>query len=260
MPVPGLLDLPPGIAHFYRYKDAGHLDSLKPVLLAHTIYVPTAKELNDPRECRPRFVSLSSRDVGRFLKESLYRRNPNWTLAERAEWSGYVDGMMQRKDSEEIQRYMADEMYARTERTRIFSMSARWDNLALWAKYADNHRGYCLEFSRAEWPFDMARPVNYGDSYEWDLRRPEDTAFAWTHYKSPEWSNEEEIRVVFHPTMESPNVVIGSNALTRILLGKDMKMSDHEQIIEWAHKRNPALTVMDVQYDDYRHRLILAPV
>ena len=35
-------------------------------------------------------------------------------------------------------------------KTRIFSMSKRWNNMSMWAKYADNHQGYCLEILEHE--------------------------------------------------------------------------------------------------------------
>jgi DUF2971 family protein len=44
----------------------------------------------------------------------------------------------------------------------IFSMTKRWDNMSMWAKYADNHAGYCLEFSNAGL-FAAACEVEYGD-------------------------------------------------------------------------------------------------
>ena len=42
-------------------------------------------------------------------------------------------------------------------------MSRRWNNLAMWAKYAADHRGYCLEFSRVGL-FKAAREVIYDDT------------------------------------------------------------------------------------------------
>jgi len=32
------------------------------------------------------------------------------------------------------------------EQFRVYSMTKRWNNLSLWAKYAADHTGYCLEF------------------------------------------------------------------------------------------------------------------
>src|SRR5882724_6138405 len=120
-PYPDLLDLPDGITHFYRYSTTTHLQWLKPVILEHKIYIPTAKQLNDPRECKPRFLDLSARDTCRFLKHSHYERHPNLTLEERAKVSGEVDLLLKRPPQETL-RLMADVLYERTERTRVFSM------------------------------------------------------------------------------------------------------------------------------------------
>lgn len=54
-------------------------------------------------------------------------------------------------------------------------MSKRYDNLSLWAKYAGDHSGYCLEFVNEGPLFESARDVIYEDSLQMDVNNPEHT-------------------------------------------------------------------------------------
>ena len=259
MSAPELLELSPDCTHFYRYGSAKRLDWLKPVIVTHKIYIPTARELNDPRECKPRLAKLNHAEMRRFLMTSHRERNPGVSLDELAKARGEIDWLLTTSTPEKQLDYMSNILYERTEKTRVFSMSKRWNNLSMWAKYADEHSGYCLEFARIG-IFELARPVLYDDSKLLDLRNhQEEVTFAWTHYKSPEWSNEEEIRVVLPTFVTDRWCPIGPQALTRILLGKDMRQKDRKQILAWASGRTPPLIAMTVQFDRYTQELTLVP-
>src|SRR5205085_1707746 len=52
---------------------------------------------------------------------------------------------------------------------RIYSMSKRYDNFGLWAKYAGDHTGYCLEFVNEGPLFEHTLEVIYGDSIQMDV-------------------------------------------------------------------------------------------
>lgn len=262
MAAPELLDLPAEITKFYRYQKTEHLEWLRPIILEHKIYVPTVPQLNDKRECKPRFMRLPERDVARYFKRSYWLRHPHLTLEQRADKCGEVDWLVRRLSPEDLQRQLADALYERTEGTYVFSMSKRWDNEMMWAKYSDNHRGYCLEFTKVG-IFDLVRPVNYynGEPLEFDIRRGhDDVAFAWTHYKSDEWDKEEELRLVQPQMAPGPVFNIEPQALTRILLGTDISAADKAQILEWAEQRNPRLTVAQVSFDRYRHEMSLVNI
>jgi hypothetical protein len=259
MSAPQLLELPPNVTHFYRYQTTKRLDWLKPVILEHRVYIPTAKELNDPRECKPRFAKLTHAEIRRFLMESHRERNPTASLDELATARGEIDWLLSVSSPQEELEHMAKILYSRTENMRVFSMSKRCNNMSMWWKYADAHRGYCLEFAKVGL-FVAAHPVLYDDSYALDLRQHrEDVTFAWTHCKSPDWSGEEEIRVVL-PSFTEPVCPIGHEALTRILLGERMAENDRRQILAWAAERNRPLTVANVRFDSFTQELQLLPV
>jgi hypothetical protein len=259
MAAPHILDLPPDVRHFYRYQSAKHLEWLKPVIFEYKIYIPTAKELNDPRECKPRFARLTRDEMSDFLLRSHHKRNPHATLEELIAARRDIDKMLWSWTEEEGLTELSKALYAHSENTRIFSMSKRWNNFAMWAKYADDHRGYCLEFAKVG-IFNAARPVRYDDSYAFDLRQSkEDATFAWWFCKSPDWRSEEEIRVALMSYV-SQSCPIEPQGLTRILLGAKMTDVDRHQILTWAAQRTPPLTVMDVRFDALTQELQLVPI
>lgn len=129
-------------------------------------------------------------------------------------------------------------------------MSKRWDNMNLWAKYADDHTGYCLEFANTG-IFTKALAVEYGDIFELDVTAPTAAGDAFPLFvrkKKTDWSNEEEIRII-GPTLAEPRVPIEPAWLTRVILGKDMRPEHRDPIRQWAGSRNPPLPAVQAEYD-----------
>ena len=50
---------------------------------------------------------------------------------------------------------------------------------------------------------------------------------------------------------------IGPEGLTRIILGKDMRNEDRDQILQWASERVPPLPVVSAQFDRFTQELTL---
>ena len=102
-----------------------------------------------------------------------------------------------------------------------------------WAKYAANHTGYCLEFAKAD-IFEKAREVEYGATIDFDVTSATaaQDAFPLFFRKTPDWSNEEEVRVV-GPTIADAVVPFDPRLFTRIILGKDINPEHEKQIRAW---------------------------
>jgi len=74
---------------------------------------------------------------------------------------------------------LTESLHSELEGYRVYSMSKRYDNLNLWAKYAGDHSGYCLEFVHEGPLFDTARDVMYEDSLKMDVNNPDHTNGFW---------------------------------------------------------------------------------
>jgi len=68
---------------------------------------------------------------------------------------------------------LAESLNAHLEDYDVYSMSKRYDNLNLWAKYAADHTGYCLEFANEGPLFKFAKDLIYEDSAQVDIARKE---------------------------------------------------------------------------------------
>jgi hypothetical protein len=150
---------------------------------------------------------------------------------------------------------MSQVLNGQLEGYRIYSMSKRPDNTSLWAKYADEYRGYCLEFERKGF-FDLTFDVTYGESLLMDVNNPEHTDGYWFFCKRPNWSNEEEVRRVL--IRGSHGVVkIEPSWLSCIILGWKMPEENRKKIREWAAARNPELKVATASYDEFSQTIVL---
>jgi hypothetical protein len=244
------------VTHFYKYKaPPDNLEWLSDVIVRHQLYFPLPRELNDPAEARP-LLDISAAESEAFLYRQWCKENPSASndAAEQA-LEDIREGIAVMGPDKFYGR-MIDGLHEKYARRRIFSLSKRWDNMSMWAKYAADHRGYCLEFANAGlFAANFTREVEYVDAV---TVNPADESELGKFYfrKKRDWSNEEEVRVL-SPRNVSPIVTIDPTLLTRIILGKDMAADLRAQIVRWAQERNPALVVQRADYDPTRQTLRL---
>ena len=160
-------------SHFYRYSRSAHLEWLEPIILKHELYLPSLSELNDPADGRPKLAPMPEDELAWFLISGFVERNPTLPLASLEHEAAVIRYNIRLHGTEVVRGQMSELLNSELEGYRIYSMSKRSDNLALWAKYAGNHSGYCLEF-RNEGPlFAYAKEVIYGDAIEMDVKNRE---------------------------------------------------------------------------------------
>jgi hypothetical protein len=244
-------------SHFYRYSNSDHLEWLKIIILEHELYLPSLSQLNDPADGRPKLAPMSEERMARFLINGAVERNPTWPLEQLEHEAAVIRYNVRLHGTEALLREMSELLNSELEGYRVYSLSKRPDNPALWAKYAGNHSGYCLEFRNEGLLFACAKEVTYGDATEMDVLNPEHRSGYWFFCKRQEWSNEEEVRLVLQRGKGS-KVKIDPNWLTRLILGKDMADDHQKTIREWAKQRKPELAVVNAHYDELNQMLRLS--
>jgi hypothetical protein len=244
-------------SHFYRYQSAEHLDRLKPIILGHLLYLPSVAQLNDPTDCRPKVRPMSEEEMVTFLRNDYIRRNPVPALDLLQEHELRIRTSIRTHGLEWFQRELSKILNAQMEKFRVYSLSKRFDNLSLWAKYAADHSGYCLEFAN-EGPLfhEHVMEVVYGEYAPFDVIDSKNRSAEFLVYKRPEWSNEEEVRLI-RARGSGPNVRIEPQWFTRLILGKNMSPDNQKQIREWAKLRQPELSVVQAFFDDLHQELRL---
>ena len=152
-----------------------------------------------------------------------------------------------------VTRQMTTILQKELEGTKVLSMSRRWNNMAMWAKYASDHTGYCLEFAN-EGMFAEARAVEYMDVLPLDIKTPRAGGADFFFQKTDDWSNEQEVRLVVKKSYPS-RLRFPPELLTRIVLGKSIPPRGRDVILSWARKRKPPLRVDQGAYDAIDHVL-----
>lgn len=255
--------------HLYKYgslersipsSHSQRLERLKTVILRSQLYVPNLSQLNDPADGRPRFAHLSSARLFSELfggRHGVLRHRPNLSFdAQIAE--GYIlDYNIQRHGAEKINRSYKNVYDEIMSQYKVYCLSKTYDNMNLWAKYGDDHRGYCLEFANEGDFFGRAMDVMYGDFAPMDVTNDEHINVNWFFCKGTRWSNEEEVRVLLVPRNSPHEVIINPRCLTRMILGRKMPEDDRAQITEWAKQRQPELQVVAASWDNFENVLNL---
>lgn len=256
-------------SHLYKYFSLDHkhedehkkrLGWLEKVILTHQLYVPNLTELNDPAEGRPRLTPLSEAKLFDFLysgKYGILARNPQQRIGQ------VLHSMILRVNIPlhspgKILHKISDILFDQLKDTKICSLTKRSDHMSMWAKYADDHCGYCLEFANEGDFFGHAKEVIYGDTVDLDISQ-EDQIGSWFFFcKTNDWSNEEEVRI--HGSRNNPHEVnIDPRVLTSIILGYRMPEADRSLIRQWSKQRKPELTVRTASWNEYERKLKIDP-
>jgi hypothetical protein len=257
------IPLPPKatVPLFYKYSSLAtpeHVERLRIIIQGNELYLPNLDHLNDPADGRPRLAPLSEDEMSHFLYQKLVQRSPQLSRVELEKERTIIYYNVKRHGTKGLQRRLTEILHAELKNYRIYSMSKRFDNLNLWAKYAGDHSGYCLEFGNEGPLFETARDVLYEDSLQMDVNNPDHTNGFWFFCKRPEWSNEEEVRLVLPRGMGS-KVKLEPRWLKRLILGKSMSEHNEQLIRAWSRQRVPDLPVVKARYDAVDQKLILGP-
>jgi hypothetical protein len=249
---------PAPTAFLYHYGCAGHkLEWLEPIVLAHTLYVPTSTELNDPEEAKPRIKRLSPEGYAQFIHRYIKVILPGLPPEVYENNVRFLRTMSGLHGAESMRDQVSRLLHQSLEGIHIYSMSIRGDSEYMWEKYGCNHAGYCLEFANGG-SFGTAKEVIYQDPNELDVSDAAHAVSSWFYMKNQRWWQEQEVRLVLPtaPTGRRYSYQFRPNELTKVILGKDISVTDAAQICTWAGQRRPPLHVARAMYD--RHgRLVI---
>ena len=215
----------------YKYKSLSTVQDVSrfaDIILTHKIYLPTRTELNDPLE-------------GAAL--------PLLNYAVMGQWYYGAQHKVHAITEERLNQY------------RILSLSADGKNLQLWAHYAGNYTGACIEFA-ANKTFSSAKPVDYIES------RPEgsfeDPAIEFVDQlvkesyfkKSFGWQYEHEYRLIV--SLDNPFLSFDRDEITAVHLGHNINPHVRDYIVEIC--RNQQIPVYSTWYGDADYTLHLVDV
>ena len=203
------------------------------------VYFPARRQLNDPFDCRVT-LDFSTTDNRRRIVEKVNQRLDEWR---KSGLDVRALGVPEAAEREEIhRRLIADDDFAADVLHRfqnaydisnvgVCCLTETNHSLPMWAHYASNHAGCCLEFDferhllrevhygKVCFPFTLLKMVRYSSEYPLGTlepnRSPLDTESAFLT-KSTEWRDEREWRAIMPDTqMVTPFSKKSMNDLAR---------------------------------------------
>jgi hypothetical protein len=229
----------------YKYRRMASLGNER-IFTKSEIYFSSARDFNDPFDCRPYLKrNYSDEEIKNYSKYLVNKKLPGLPRADRRKKAAEIKRRMRRPW--ELEQLYFEQMYS----YGLYCLSGKFDNILMWSHYADNHQGFCLEFSGKEpqvSPFPVSWPIIYqkdrpivdrtvtaGDIYTDEIVRP------GLLTKSLDWEYEKEwraLRIEGTGPMQLPK-----GLLTAVILGAKMKLEDREQILSWARQHPTPLGV-----------------
>lgn len=232
---------------FYKYGTFKNIERIRPMLCENTFYFPTPSQLNDPSDCKNIIENHSAEEIEEYLITA------NQQFYGHSRGNSYIKKAIKQFGAEVILEEMAKTFNELMDtRYGIFSLAKRYDNMSLWAKYADNHEGYCLEFSNLS-TFSHVFEVEYKDKIPFNLCSTIDRSQAdFLYTKSVEWSNEEEARIISKPSGAQG---FPKGALKGFIIGEQASSRNVEMICSWVQECNPELQVKKAQFNTAKQKL-----
>lgn len=172
------------------YKYHRNNEFLENLIKDKSIWHSTANSFNDPFEFKSSLVENVDRDdVKNWL-------NSGRKKLEEDQLNQITDYWLGRKV--DMAKMLTEKINEKLSTGGVSCFSWRHDNLLMWAHYADNHKGVCLEYNIAYSPdfFKDLLPVRYTDDYP-NIDYIKNGSKAITEIittKSTHWSYEEEYR------------------------------------------------------------------
>ena len=211
-----------------------------------SVYFATYDLFNDPFDC----AMLVDPNCSKADWESYLRLQG----VDSAMVNSIVDDMM--SHPEKGTEIIRDSIEKVKKNIGVLCLSDRPNNLLLWAHYADQHHGVCLEFDVLADPplFCIPKKVLYDDTFPTInyLRNPSSVVEALCH-KSKDWQVEGEYRVIKHNVTGLQ--AVKPEALSKVILGMKCDDNNIDTMLQ-ALKRdiypNTQLCQATISNTDYR--------
>lgn len=198
--------------HYYKYRSLSNLRYFLDILINKRLYMASYSELNDPMEGA--FVITGDR---RYIDN-------HWLSVLRSEKNDL----------------------------RICSLSRNYDNILMWAHYADSNNGCCIECEVTSSP-DLVEevPVNYVNHIEpAALLAPIQAARQILSRKLECWKYEDEVRYLKQVPKDSNKTKFVKIKIHRIYLGIKLSKTDLTFYTNLIHSIDDSIEVVRMRKDD----------
>lgn len=233
------------IEYLYHYQPLNlgggsrDLERLTEIISQKRIYCSNPKNFNDPWDISPCPKEIGPDDFQKaksiIFQKGAQLKIPADILAEMTS--------SHKKVQEFFYTHLGNVTDDLSEQVRVYCLTESYNNMLMWAHYASNHSGICLEFRTDNVVFGSAWKVKYTDGQYDTLDKTKDPmSIALT--KGKDWQYENEYRLL--PKTESASryieqpffcvdkedkISIPNNSLKSIIIGFNAKQDVVEKLI-----------------------------
>lgn len=262
----------------YREINKNSLTNLK----NNTIWLTGKDSLNDPNECRmfidreiltkctrknqiikskqllTQFFKIDE-DAYNFIIESSDPYNQFFNYIEKS-YSKNKFNEQKLKFDRSITKIIADNKKSISEGFKLCSFSERKDSILMWSHYANNHKGFCIEYELVNIsPPNHRRyslyPVTYSDeifdatNYYCDYSKNNTPNYTYLVqaglYKAKDWKYEEEWRLLFPFDMIQNDQPFEMGKPKAIYLGSEFDYKDESGLLDICKEKNIPIFKME---------------
>lgn len=241
----------------YKYRRMASQGNER-IFTKNEIYFSSARDFNDPFDCRPclktNFTDKRIRQYSKYLVNKNFKGVPR---ADRRRKETEIRKRMNRP--EELEQLYFQQMYD----YGLYCLSETFDNILMWAHYADNHHGFCLEFSSSEpqsSPFSVSWPITYQKdrpivdrTVTLDNEDTDALVRLGLLTKSLDWAYEREWRAL--EVKGTGPRIFPKGLLSAVILGARMNREDREQLLSWTRQHPTPLEIREARLSREHFRL-----
>lgn len=233
---------PPRLYKYFEYYAPDEIGWTQRIFKNNEIYFAAPKDFNDPFDSVRRFTYPKSQaERERFWREWVRKSLPHIPeeIADRQVKGSVAIG----DDIPNMEKICEELTYEMQQSNAVFCMTEKNDNILMWAHYAGQHTGFCLEFATNTPLFSRVRPVIYTR----DLPKQDLVEFLTVNVqqlplylvtKAKDWEYEKEWRLA-DPGPDPGPQEYPAESLTGVILGCRMDVANREQIRKWCREREP---------------------
>lgn len=234
------------IYHVYKYRsiDINSEQSIaraEEIIVQNLIRFSVARSFNDPFDGE--FLLRIETEPEKRKKVLKPMRIPGFSPAKRLQAMNRISRAQQPFQGAEEKNWRKGVANAEG----IFCAAATPRSCLMWSHYADCHRGFCVQYATYEDPLMcLMKPVEYTPNF------PVRTAFTGEEgrhesflFKSPEWSYEQEMRIV--QLIGDASVQVRPLAIKGLIFGARINSKVKDALLGLAeHRRSLGLPAVDI--------------
>lgn len=246
-------DLPEVVFKYRNWADNYH----KEILTEQIVFMARPTSFEDPLDCKSqkRYDLLTEEQIfNKYYQDSL-KLHHNWTEEQHQKFA--ADGFAQSpmRDKNKIKLLQEKHFKQFDNRFGVLSLTANNLNEAMWTKYSDNHKGFCVGFDTK----NMFVHLGGGGHVEYYDQLPdilpfdsfEEENFKQIFAKQSKWTFEQEYRT--HRFYKNPiatnddrRIKLPKDCYKQIIFGSQMAQDHINQIIDTCKEQQLAVDFFKV--------------